>query len=408
LLVIRRALSASFGLLGVAVLVGCVADPPADLSHLPRDANAVWGIDVAAAAAWAGTAAPGPLAQLGSQAWIEGIEGCGLDLEAAAVTGTGSDPSDVVLVVRGSGLGATSTLECLGAAAWRSEASTPYFTVDGSELLRADGTAIGRVISKDAVVIATNPAAHDLAALAEGSEDAFDDPMREALAAVDFRSAIWGAVVVGDDTTSASGPRSVVLHASIPGDLVVHASLRASDPDETEAIAKTLEAKLEEVAGWVYAPPAVVDHAEIEAKDDRVELRMTIALSQWQGMDLRFVDERRGVREPPPESEPVPEPEPIAAAIDTREAVAVAVEVAAAPVGPTGVAACDEYLEKYRACIEDKVPEAARKAMTEALDTTVDAWKQAAAGPGAAALETGCKAASEAAAQATAAMGCTW
>lgn len=403
----RRALSASIGCFSVAVLVGCVADPPADLSHLPRDANAVWGIDVAAVAAWAGTAAPGPLAQLGSEAWIEGIEGCGLDLEAAAVTGTGSDPSDVVLVVRSPGLGATSTLECLGAAAWRPQASTPYFTVDGSELLRADGTAIGRVISKDAVVVATNPAAHDLAALSEGSEDPFDDPMREALAAVDFGSTIWGAVAFGDDTTSA-GTRSVVFDVSVPGDLALHAALRASDPAETSAIAETLEAKLEEVAGWVYAPPAVVDHAEIEAKDDRVKLRMTIALSQWQGMDLRFVDERRGVAEPQPESEPAPEPEPIAAVVDARQAMAVAVEVAAEPVGPTGVPACDEYLTKYRACIEDKVPEAARRAMTEALDTTVEAWKQAAAGPGAAALETGCKAASEAAAQATAAMGCSW
>jgi hypothetical protein len=73
-----------------------------------------------------------------------------------------------------------------------------------------------------------------------------------------------------------------------------------------------------------------------------------------------------------------------------------------------GIAECDEYIEKYTKCISDKVPEAARQQMKDAMDQSVKAWKEAAAGPAKDGLATACKAALDAAKQATASMGCEW
>ena len=73
-----------------------------------------------------------------------------------------------------------------------------------------------------------------------------------------------------------------------------------------------------------------------------------------------------------------------------------------------GIAECDEYIEKYTKCISDKVPEAARAQMKDAMDQSAKAWKEAAAGPAKDGLATACKAALDAAKQATASMGCEW
>jgi len=75
-----------------------------------------------------------------------------------------------------------------------------------------------------------------------------------------------------------------------------------------------------------------------------------------------------------------------------------------------GVPECDEYITKYTACINDKMPEAAREQTRQAMQQTVDAWKQTAA-QGAevkAALAAGCKSALDAAKTATQAWGCSW
>ena len=74
-----------------------------------------------------------------------------------------------------------------------------------------------------------------------------------------------------------------------------------------------------------------------------------------------------------------------------------------------GVPECDDYFKKYLACIDSKVPEAARAQVRQSLDQTKAAWKQAASTPEAkAALATGCKQATETAKTAMAAYGCTW
>lgn len=74
-----------------------------------------------------------------------------------------------------------------------------------------------------------------------------------------------------------------------------------------------------------------------------------------------------------------------------------------------GVPECDEYIAKYTACIDSKVPESARALIRQQLDATTASWKQAAATPeGRAGLTMGCKQAIEAARTAMQAYGCTW
>jgi hypothetical protein len=91
-------------------------------------------------------------------------------------------------------------------------------------------------------------------------------------------------------------------------------------------------------------------------------------------------------------------------------APAPAATQAAAPAATGfGVAECDDYMTKYLACVDSKVPEAARSMVRQQLDQTRDAWQKAAATPeGKAGLATGCKAATDAARTSMAAYGCTF
>lgn len=77
-------------------------------------------------------------------------------------------------------------------------------------------------------------------------------------------------------------------------------------------------------------------------------------------------------------------------------------------IAAIGVASCDEYIAKLTACVTEKVPDAARKPMMDALEASAVAWREAAAGPGRDGLESACRVAIDAARQATQAMGCSW
>jgi hypothetical protein len=73
-----------------------------------------------------------------------------------------------------------------------------------------------------------------------------------------------------------------------------------------------------------------------------------------------------------------------------------------------GVAECDDYMKKYLACLDRMAPDA-RTVARGAFDQTRSSWKQAAStDQGRAALAATCKAASDAAAPAMRAQGCSW
>jgi hypothetical protein len=89
--------------------------------------------------------------------------------------------------------------------------------------------------------------------------------------------------------------------------------------------------------------------------------------------------------------------------------LAPATTMPAAAAGDFGVAECDNYMKKYMACVESKVPEAQRVMMRQQLDATKAAWKQAAATPqGKASLASACTQMDAQTKPAMKAYGCTW
>jgi hypothetical protein len=77
-------------------------------------------------------------------------------------------------------------------------------------------------------------------------------------------------------------------------------------------------------------------------------------------------------------------------------------------IDKVGIPECDEYIEKYSACIEAKAPEAAKAATLDAFKKTAESWKEMAAGPGKDTMAATCKAALDGVKKATAAWGCEW
>ena len=77
--------------------------------------------------------------------------------------------------------------------------------------------------------------------------------------------------------------------------------------------------------------------------------------------------------------------------------------------GDFGVPACDQYMHKYMACVDSKVPEQARAMMRQQLEQTRTQWKQAASTPqGRDGLKMACEQAEASAKQALSVYGCAW
>lgn len=74
-----------------------------------------------------------------------------------------------------------------------------------------------------------------------------------------------------------------------------------------------------------------------------------------------------------------------------------------------GVPECDDYIAKWEACVNSKVPEAQRGTFKGAFETTRSSWRQlASTAQGKAGLAQACKAAHEQAKQAFGSYGCSW
>jgi hypothetical protein len=77
--------------------------------------------------------------------------------------------------------------------------------------------------------------------------------------------------------------------------------------------------------------------------------------------------------------------------------------------GTIGIPECDNYMTKYRECIEAKVPDSVKASVRQSLDQTTAAWKQAAATPEArSSLAQACQQATDAAKMAMQAYGCSF
>jgi hypothetical protein len=85
-------------------------------------------------------------------------------------------------------------------------------------------------------------------------------------------------------------------------------------------------------------------------------------------------------------------------------------EQVTAPVGPdvVGIPECDDYLNKYEACVMSKAPGTGRVALKQSLNQTRTAWRSALAAPGGReGLATACKQARTASKASLSAYGCT-
>ena len=104
---------------------------------------------------------------------------------------------------------------------------------------------------------------------------------------------------------------------------------------------------------------------------------------------------------------PAPKAAP-AAATPAAAPAAPAVAATAASADSLGIAECDDYLNKYQACVESKVPEASRAALKLSMDQTRAGWRTALAAPGGKeSLGAACKQMRDAARASMAAYGCT-
>jgi hypothetical protein len=75
----------------------------------------------------------------------------------------------------------------------------------------------------------------------------------------------------------------------------------------------------------------------------------------------------------------------------------------------TGVAACDDFLKKYEACVTSKIPAAQKATFQGQLDQMRKAWSDAAKAPGAkATLEGACKQSAEQMKAAMSGFGCAF
>jgi hypothetical protein len=75
----------------------------------------------------------------------------------------------------------------------------------------------------------------------------------------------------------------------------------------------------------------------------------------------------------------------------------------------TGVAACDDFLKKYEACVTSKVPAAQKTVFKGQLDQMRKAWSDAAKVPGAkATLEGTCKQSADQMKASMSAFGCSF
>jgi hypothetical protein len=111
---------------------------------------------------------------------------------------------------------------------------------------------------------------------------------------------------------------------------------------------------------------------------------------------------------------PAPAPAPAEEHPAATEAAPAATEAPATEAAPAaeasfGVPECDDYVQKYLACIDEHVPEAAQEQLRAAFDQTRSAWQQAAAtDTGKAGLAAACTQAMDAAKTSMASYGCNF
>jgi len=117
--------------------------------------------------------------------------------------------------------------------------------------------------------------------------------------------------------------------------------------------------------------------------------------------------DKTGSNSAPAADQPAATPAPASTSAPAAAEQAAPAATADAGDGKIGIAECDDYISKVKACLAAKVPEAQRAMFDQAMKTSTEQWKTAMAQPGGKeALAAQCKQASDAAKQTYASFGC--
>ena len=397
------------GLFALTALSACRSEaPPEVLRTVPADAVGVASIDVEALLAWE------PIARdrsrlLGTlaEALLEAGESCDVGLDKGRITAAWS-PDALTVAITAEGIGGSSAMPCL---AGDETIETAVGSValesadDAHTIVVGERTMTAHAPSDDTLLVVV-PRTEDAKPAAEVELGlATDSALADALAKVDGSQPLWAVSVDADSSPWSSvlvGAEDIAVAVAFEDD-GAEFDVRAAWSDEADADA--LRTSLDAALASIYLPASIATRMDLET-DDGLSAEVELTRGELYAMDLRWID---APPPPPADRRSDDRPEEVDALLakwaekSTVENAEVAMSVppeADLLLGKyekIGVTECDEYIEHYGKCIQDKIPEAARETSLKALEMSVEAWRKAAATPaGQAGLATACKTAQDA------------
>jgi len=341
-----------------------------------------------------------------ADALIEASESCDVGLSEGRATAAWT-PDALTVAIAARGIGGSSTVACLAGDEALESAVGPVAlesTDQSHTLVVGEQTMTAHAPDDDmlVVVVPRTEAAPSAAELELGLSA--DSALAGALARVDASRPLW-AVAAGADSTpwpsAWSGAEDIAVAVAFDEDGAAF-DVRAAWNDSADVDA--LRASFDAALTSIYLPASIAARLELEA-DEELAAAVELTRGELYAADLRWI----GAPPPPPvdrRSDDRPE-EVDALLAKWAEQSTVGNAKVAMSLPPDsdlllgkyekiGVPECDQHIELYGKCIDDKFPEAAREASLEALEISIDAWRKVAASPGKAGLAAACKTAQDA------------
>lgn len=397
------------GLLALTALSACRSEaPPEVLRTVPADAVGIASIDIEALLAWEPIARDrSRLLGVLADALLEASESCDVGLSKGRATAAWS-PDALTVTITAKGVGGASAMACLAGddAIEAAVGSVALESADDSHtIVVGERTMTAHAPSEDTlvVVVARTEEAKPAADVELGL--ATDSALADALARVDGSQPLWAVSVDAESTPWSAllaGGQDIAVAVAFEDEGAAF-DVRAawSDGADADALRSSLDAAL----GSIYLPASIATRMELDT-DDGLSAEVELTRGELYAMDLRWI----GAPPPPPVDRRTDDrPEEVDALLAKwAEKTTVDNAKVAMSVPPEadlllgkyqkiGVTECDDYIENYAKCIEDKIPEAARETSLRALEISIDAWRKAAASPaGQEGLATACKTAQDA------------
>ena len=388
---IRRGL----GLLLAGALSACRSEAPPEVVRLvPADAVGFASLDVEALLAWA------PIARdrkrlLGTfaDALLEASESCDVGLDQGRAIAAWS-PDALTVAVTADGIGGSSTLACL---AGNEEIEAVVGSValetadDAHTIVAGEHTMTAHAPSDDTLVIVV-PRTEEAKPAAEVELGVPDDSsLADALARVDASQPLWAVSVDAESTPWSAvlvGGQDIALTVAFEDEgaaFEVHGGW--SEDGDADALRSAFDAAL----ASVYLPASVATRMELDT-DGGLSAEVELTRGELYAADLRWIGAPPPPREDKRGDDRPEEVEALLAQWAERSAVDNAKVAMSVPPEPEndlllgkyekiGVSECDDYIEHFGECIEDKMPEAAKETSLKALETSIDAWRKAATTP---------------------------